>query len=195
MKMRNKKLFWLAFGALLLNLLLSIVSYCYAATIQVVSFRQNATDQTIGLTITDDQENVYKWAADIPLGVDPQAYVDQRIDQYLLEVRRQEYPDAPRNVTGSLEDMRKWIQEGCIIPAEFKTVVSEAEPLTEGAEPTFYTETVMVSPEEVAEKKPWTGKHPELSLKAKIEALEAENAALQAEKTSILQRLDALESK
>jgi len=104
--------------------------------------RENADDITVYWTLTDDQGNSYQWHGDIPKGVDVQKHIESQMENYLLLIRRREYPDNPLESFDTLETWEKWIADGCIIPAILDDNKNE------------------IIPERVAEKVEWTNKHP-----------------------------------
>ena len=69
---------------------LSIIAVCEASTIKADSVRQNAKDQTVFFTLTDDKGTAYQWWADIPKGVEVQPYIDKKKDEWLKLIRKRE---------------------------------------------------------------------------------------------------------
>ena len=87
--------------------------------IVVNKIKQTDNDQSIKFTFTDDEQNVYHYHADVPLGVDPQTYLDNIADTLLLLLRKKEYPGADLSETAGdteLEKMLAWIAAGHINP-------------------------------------------------------------------------------
>lgn len=62
-------------------------------------------------------DGTYEWKANIPEGVDTEAYLTSRVGSYRLRTKRMEYPDAPNRCGMTLEEFTAWIAAGCIIPA------------------------------------------------------------------------------
>ncbi len=115
--------------------------------------RENDTDQTIHFTITDDNENEYKWHGDIPKGINIQTHLNANMGKYLHLIRRREYPNAP-----VVEDMEQWIADGCIAPAILDDEENE------------------VTPERVIAKVPFRQSHPKVMLdRAAFDLLEIED--------------------
>lgn len=82
--------------------------------ITYTNIRQNENDQTVYWTLNDGI-NDYQWWSDIPKNVDVQSYLESKMNEYLILIRKREYPDAPINQEDF--DFDQWIKDGCIIPA------------------------------------------------------------------------------
>ncbi len=118
-------------------------------------------DQWVYITL-----NGYKTTVTVPRELNEdqlQAHLESNVDQYLLNIRKKEYPDCPKESKQDLETMEQWIKDGCKIP-----VVLDRD----GKE---------IKPERIAKKVKWKGKHPGKSLKTRIAELEARVTALEKE--------------
>ena len=87
--------------------------------IQINSQRENDDDITVFWTLTDDSNQEYPWHSDVPKGVDLQAYLTAKMPEYLLLIRRREYPALVRNrdyvIEGELTELEaidEWVKDG-----------------------------------------------------------------------------------
>lgn len=78
--------------------------------IQLISTRQNDTDQSIRFTLTDGDATAYAWRCDAPKDADPQAYCEANKEKFLYLILGKMYPGAPKHE--SLEERRQWIADG-----------------------------------------------------------------------------------
>lgn len=73
--------------------------------------------QVVFFVLTDDAGKSYECSDDLPGDVDPQAYLDARIEDQLYFVRQAEYPEHPAFVNTSdksaLQQCEEWIAAGC----------------------------------------------------------------------------------
>jgi len=109
--------------------------------------RQNADDQTVYFTITDDNAESFEWHADIPQGADVQAYLDAHMEWFYLLILKRLYPGAkPQPAEGETElpAFLRWIEEG---HTNVSTVI----------DPETQEETTV---DTVIDKKPWATGHP-----------------------------------
>lgn len=104
------------------------------------------TMQNIHITVVVDGKDI-KFNHSAPIDLEGQAlqdYVDGKESFYICEIRRNQYPDAPRNIynSGDPDEWNGWIKDGCVIPTK-----TDSEGNT-------------IKPETVAEKRPWIITHP-----------------------------------
>ena len=78
-------------------------------TVQLVDVRQTDNDQVVLFTV-GYQSETYEWSADIPIGVDPAAYIAANTDLYMSDIYRKLYPGAPNKI--GLAEMEQWIAAG-----------------------------------------------------------------------------------
>ena len=93
--------------------------------IEINSQRENEDDITVFWTLTDDEGVEYPWHGDIPKGVDVQEYLDSKIPEYLLLIRKREYRAAPDM---DLETMEEWIKDGAMLRDEEGKYTANVDP-------------------------------------------------------------------
>lgn len=93
--------------------------------------KQNVDDQTIYFTLTDSILTDYEWVCDAPKGINIQNYLDSKEDDFLLQIRRREYPGGvmgrdyeydPETQT-ELEAVEAWIAAGAPIKDDEGTTI------------------------------------------------------------------------
>ena len=115
-------------------------AYVLGQTVVLVDVDQLANAQHTLFTLDYDGKT-YEWSADIPLGVDPAAYLITQADKYMSDIYRKMYRQAPNDLH-SVAQWDAWVVAG-----------------------------TMDSKGKIVNKKPFTGKHPKsIQLKKDIDA-------------------------
>jgi len=98
---------------MLILLSLLIPSMVFGATVSIDETRQNSKDQTVFFTVTHNEVS-YEYHADIPLSADPVTHIQSQADEYMVQIYREMYRRAPRNLR-SIFQWESWIANGATI--------------------------------------------------------------------------------
>jgi len=124
--------------------------------ITVNNVRENALDETVFFTLTDDLAVEYKGMTDVPLTVgDEQVFCNANIERLLLFYRRKEYRKAaftPAEGQTELEAFDQWTEAGHTNPAHCSKNIHETEQECIDAECAWI-------PAEVIDKVPFVNSH------------------------------------
>lgn len=84
-------------------------------------------DRKVYFTLTDDHGQSYQWHVDVPVEIENiQAYLSANAEDFLLLIRRREYPGSPD--FNDLSEMEQWIAAGIDVPVKVPWVGTHPVP-------------------------------------------------------------------